>query len=111
MHSLIDKDVYFGPNAQWRKLRDDGCITDITCFSENSMTLDRSFVFAAEKTKISHKFCFAVVTGACHYSKNTKNRQQVEDRTNDAYQCDVRVRTAREILGRLCPDDRIDVPL
>mmetsp|Transcript_25353 Transcript_25353/g.25690 ORF Transcript_25353/g.25690 Transcript_25353/m.25690 type:complete len:433 (-) Transcript_25353:220-1518(-) len=65
MHSITDKDVYFGPYAQWRKLRDDRCISDIVCFEEEEKRLEKSFFFAKKDEVMSHKFCFAVVTGFC----------------------------------------------
>ena len=65
MNSLRDKDVYFGPKAQWRALVDKGCIENISCFQEQESTLANNFVFAKNNSKISHQFCFAVNTGKC----------------------------------------------
>lgn len=67
MGSLEDKEVYFGQNAQWTKLRANGCIRDITCFSEEETEVDKKFVFSRgmRDNKMCHKFCIAVVTGKC----------------------------------------------
>merc|ERR1712176_662757 len=74
MKSLSDHAVYFGPKAQWRKLRDDGCITDISCFQDKAKNLDKKYIFSRPDTGvIRHKFCFAVNTGICHYSERHKN--------------------------------------
>ena len=68
MNSLKDRDVYFGPKAQWRKLRDGHCIEGIVCFEEESRKLEKSFIFSRNNESISHKFCFARTTGDCHYN-------------------------------------------
>lgn len=68
MRSLSDYHVYFGRKAQWRKLRSDKCISNITCFYDEDVNLDRKYVFALKGKKIRHKFCFAVNTGVCHNS-------------------------------------------
>ena len=65
MSSLSDPAVYFGPQAQWRRLRDEGCINDITCFTEGTSVLERDFLFAPKGREVSHSFCFAVTTGKC----------------------------------------------
>ena len=59
----------YGENAQWATLRDKGCIEKITCFDEESRTLDANLILARGKEQtISHKFCFAVNTGKCSSS-------------------------------------------
>jgi hypothetical protein len=65
MSGLLDKSVYFGPQAQWRRLRDKGCLQDITCWKEEQRELDRSFVFAKAGTKMQHHFCVAINSGKC----------------------------------------------
>lgn len=65
MNGLLDKDVYFGPKAQWRQLRQEGCISDTTCWKEEHRKLEKSFVFAKEGTEMEHKFCIALNTGKC----------------------------------------------
>ena len=67
MDSLEDKEVYFGQNAQWTKLRANGCIRDITCFAEEETEVNKKFVFSRgmEGNKMRHKFCIAIVTGKC----------------------------------------------
>ena len=67
MNSLTDKAVYFGPNAQWRKLRLNGCIKDITCFEEGEIVLDKNYVFNKAGGTISHKHCIAISTGKCNH--------------------------------------------
>jgi len=105
MHSLSDKEVYFGPNAQWRKLRQDGCISDITCFKEDPRTLDRSFIFAQSDQVITHQFCFAMVTGMC--------TDTLKGKSDDA-RCEKKKTAVRDILnnlGRLYDIDRVEVPV
>ena len=67
MGSLEDEEVYFGPSAQWTKLRANGCIRDITCFAEEETEVDKKFVFSRRirGNKMRHKFCMAIVTGKC----------------------------------------------
>ena len=65
MGSLVDEEVYFGPKAQWTKLRTQECISNITCFDEEEMELNRTFIFSRQGNKIYHKFCMAIVTGRC----------------------------------------------
>lgn len=67
MGSLVDKEVYFGPKAQWRKLRADNCVRNITCFEEEEASLDREFVFSRrmKDSTIKHKFCMGIVSGIC----------------------------------------------
>ena len=68
MDSVGDKSVYFGPKAQWRTLRDRGCIDPktIRCFTEEPHVLESKYVFAKKDTKMRHEFCVAVVTGKCY---------------------------------------------
>merc|ERR1712129_181914 len=75
MDSLTDRAVYFGRNAQWRKLRDKQCISDITCFKEEPRPLDRTYIFSRGKSAglFSHKFCFAYDTGLCSYHRETQS--------------------------------------
>lgn len=65
MGSLVDEEVYFGPKAQWTKLRAQECISNITCFDEEEMELNRTFIFSRQGNKIYHKFCMAIVTERC----------------------------------------------
>lgn len=78
MNSLEDSSVYFGKrpkwavkqhgaeDAQWATLRNQGCIENITCFEEESRTLDSNLRLARGKEQtISHKFCIAINTGKC----------------------------------------------
>ncbi len=100
MHSISDRDVYFGPKAQWRKLRRDGCISDISCFNEETKTLDKSFVFATKNAEIFHEFCFAIVTGMCHFWKNN----------SVDHKCTEKISNARALLKNVCQDYSIPVP-
>ncbi len=102
MHSLLDSSVYFGPKAQWRHLRDNGCVSDIFCFTEDSKILGSDFVFATKNSTISHKFCFGLVTGLCHYQG--KNGGKNSD-------CQERIANARNVLKEICLDHRVEVPL
>lgn len=55
MSSIHDSHVYFGPNAQWRRLRQAGCITDITCFKEAKRSTKGKFIFAKKgMTAMTH---------------------------------------------------------
>jgi len=105
MSSLSDGDVYFGPNAQWRKLRADGCIGDISCFGEEERVLEKSFVFADENEVISHQFCFAQVTGKCTNIKlnsspleGQKGRPQVQNMT------------ANDLFRKICSQIKVEPP-
>jgi hypothetical protein len=101
METLNDEDVYFGPNAQWRKLRERNCIENIVCFEEESQVLDRSFVFAEKGKEFQHQFCFAVVTGTC------TRKVGISDEIGA---CEKRKSTMRDLLNSLCPNHRIPVP-
>ena len=95
MHSLSDAHVYFGPNAQWRQLRDAGCIADIRCYREEQMRTKKTYIFAVAGQTIQHEFCFARVTGAC----NRLGSDQGGD-------CKVGVRVLRDV----CPEIMIEPP-
>ena len=60
MNSLEDKAVYFGKNAQWATLLENGCIKNIVCFGEEETLLDGKFCFATNTGKCSSKkyFCY-----------------------------------------------------
>lgn len=79
MNSLEDKAVYFGPNAQWRKLRDRGCITQPVCFQEAPLQLDRTLVFGKQGQWFTSGFCVAMVTGKCsrHQSLSAPCRSEI----------------------------------
>ena len=83
MNSLEDKAVYFGKNAQWATLLENGCIKNIVCFGEEETLLDSKLYLAGGKEqKVSHKFCFATNTGKCSIKKGTpfiRNQWQKED--------------------------------
>jgi hypothetical protein len=70
MDDLTDQAVYFGPKAQWRKLRERDCITDPVCFQEDALeALHHDYVFARKGSNITGKFCIAVTTGKCYKPK------------------------------------------
>lgn len=100
MHSLEDEAVYFGPKAQWRELRRNGCIENIVCFEEEPRALNRSFIFAQEGKVIKHQFCFAMVTGACSRADD-ENEEEICNRRKDA---------VKTVLHNLCPRQRVAVP-
>jgi hypothetical protein len=51
-------------------LRNKECIENITCFTEEKVTLNSALRLAKGKEQaISHKFCFAVNSGKCSSSK------------------------------------------
>mmetsp|Transcript_27038 Transcript_27038/g.41413 ORF Transcript_27038/g.41413 Transcript_27038/m.41413 type:complete len:276 (-) Transcript_27038:249-1076(-) len=117
MHSLSDTAVYFGPNAQWRKLREDRCIADITCFRENPLELDpdHSYIFAKNMKIIAHEFCFARVTGVCHYSRDGGRagggRRRHGDATDLLDDDECADHSTSDLLSNLCPEDTIEPPL
>ena len=76
MLNLNEDSVYFGKNAQWRRLRDDGCIENIRCWKEDPTQLKSSFVFAQAGTLMAHEFCVATSTGKC-YSKQSHNDDRI----------------------------------
>ena len=51
--------MYFGPHAQWRRLRREGLISDVQCYTESAKALERNYVFNKKGAVINHKFCFA----------------------------------------------------
>jgi hypothetical protein len=65
MPTLNEESVYFGKRAQWRKLRNQGCIANIRCWKEEPLELTDSFVFAGKGTIMEHAFCVATSTGNC----------------------------------------------
>lgn len=70
MNSLSDRQVYFGKNAQWRKLRERNCISNIVCYREDgTVGLKRDFVFQKKGSRVEGEFCIAVTTGRCQRGK------------------------------------------
>lgn len=73
--SLEDRSVYFGNNAQWATLRKQHCISNIVCFEDEEIELDKNLHLARGKQqRIAHKFCFAVNTGNCTKKKRPAAR-------------------------------------
>ena len=96
MNSVHDDSVYFGENAQWRHLRQEGCLSGIQCWKEKSSTLERNFVFAKKGSILEHEFCIAVNTGVCSSTRGDSVGQVTHD-----YE-----------FGRLCTNSsRVPVPL
>ena len=73
MKSLLDKSVYFGENAQWRHLRQEGCVTRTTCWKEKRKKLEKSYVFAKQGSQMEHAFCVAINTGQCSSQENASD--------------------------------------
>ena len=103
MNSLSDRDVYFGSDAQWRKLRAGGCIRDILCFGEGETVLERSFVFASENELILHKFCFAQVTGKC--TNLELNSPPLEGQKGTPQ---VSIAMTNDFLRNMCPQIKVE---
>lgn len=77
MNSLNDRQVYFGRNAQWRKLRERNCITNIVCFKEDGVVdLKRDFIFAKQGSIQTGMFCVALTTGRCQRGKTNSEMSQ-----------------------------------
>ena len=113
MNDLNDRAVYFGKNAQWRKLRDRGCITDIVCFSEDQLdTLDRDFHFAKKGSKYSGKFCISMTTGKCRRQQK-HNKQGDDDETDnndDKCTTDIHKIVSNLKLNQICPKHQVKIP-
>jgi hypothetical protein len=105
MNELTDRSVYFGPQAQWRNLRDRGCITDIVCFQEDDnqlKTLSQDFVFAKRGSNYTGAFCMAMTTGKCQ--------------NDDQHQTNLCNTGMHHILSKIrlnhfCPKFQVPVPL
>jgi hypothetical protein len=75
MDSLEDSSVYFGKDAQWSTLQKNDCIANTICFGEEERILSADlFLAKGQEQTISHKFCFAVSTGACGIDKKKDKR-------------------------------------
>ena len=79
MKSLEDRSVYFGKTAQWGTLHKQSCIDKIACFQDEEVMIDQILNLVRKgleqeirEHKITHKFCFAVNTGACGGKRNTQ---------------------------------------
>jgi len=106
MNSLNDRQVYFGPNAQWRRLRERNCISNITCFQEDGeLSLLRDFIFAKEGSSQTGKFCVAVTTGRCQRDK-LDSEIMSEKCTTDIDQLLIQLD-----LNKVCTQYQIETPL
>jgi hypothetical protein len=107
MNDLKDRSVYFGPRAQWRDLRDRGCITDIVCFQEDQLdSLERDFVFARKGSTYTGKFCIAMTTGKC---QNNSNHKTGRDKENECTTAIYKIVSALS-LNKICPQHQVKVP-
>jgi len=110
MNSIMEG-VYFGPFGQWRKLREEGCISDISCFKEDKNTIvNRNFVFAKNGTDVGNQvFCIALVTGSCFGGKITMPRDKntsIKTLPHTELKCPL----PRNIISNNCEHTRIKVP-
>ena len=108
MNSVNDRAVYFGPNAQWRKLRKRNCISNIVCFQEDdthTLALKRDFIFAKQGSKRTGKFCVAVTTGRC--------RRDKPDSIAMSEKCtaDLKQLLSQLNLNKMCPQYQIETPV
>ena len=103
MSTLTEPAVYFGPKAQWRQLRERGCITKPVCFQEDDLDLERDFVFAKRGTSYRSKFCIAMTTGRCQKGGVT---------LPEPSGCDSSIYRAVSKLGlnQLCPKYQVEAP-
>jgi hypothetical protein len=102
MGDLRDRTVYFGPRAQWRQLRERGCITDPVCFEEDVLKVQRDFVFAKQGSAHTSQFCIAMTTGKCGRDGGSSSKASC---TTDIYQVVSELR-----LDKLCPHYQVDAP-
>lgn len=106
MGSLKDPAVYFGPNAQWRQLRQRGCITQPVCWQEEALQLDRNFVFAGQGSTHAHQFCMAMTTGKCRSKNSSRNDQEeASSCSTDLYEV-----VSKLALEQYCPQFQIAAP-
>lgn len=110
MDSLTDNVVYFGPKGQWTRLRERGCIRDITCFREEKRKLDRTFVFSKNGAVIDHRFCFAITTGKCQKQKGAK-KANANKREHESCGDPLAEFTKQHLrLGQLCKSFQVPIP-
>jgi len=105
MDSSEDNAVHFGPNGQWMRLREKGCMCDIACFQEEERQLDRSFIFNSNGATARHKFCFAVTAGKCQtFGTQTGLPEMACERGLASF-------TRQELrLGALCERWQVHIP-
>jgi hypothetical protein len=105
MDSLNDRQVYFGPRAQWRKLRERNCISNIVCFREDgALDLKRDFIFAKQGSARTGEFCVAVTTGRCQ--KGTSSSATISEKC--AF--DVKQLLIQLDLDKTCSQHQIETP-
>jgi hypothetical protein len=107
MDELSDRQVYFGPNAQWRKLRDRQCITDIVCFHEDKQDIQRDMVFAKKGSTHIGRFCIAMTTGKCQKSTNGSNKYVNQGNCTT----DIHSVVSSLKLQNICRQDQLLAPL
>ena len=105
MISLKDRQVYFGKNAQWRKLRERNCISNIVCFREDgTVDLKRDFVFAKKGSAPTGEFCVAVTTGRCQ-------RGRADSEISPKCLAEVEQLLKHLDLNDTCPMHQIEMPI
>jgi hypothetical protein len=88
MDSLEDSSVYFGKDAQWTTLQKNDCIANTVCFGEEERILSADlFLAKGREQTISHKFCFAVSTGACGIDKKKGKRINLPNKLDKSDFC------------------------
>ena len=88
MDSLEDSSVYFGKDAQWSTLQKNDCIANTICFGEEERILSADLFLAKKREQtISHKFCFAVSTGACGIDKKKDKRINLPNKLDKSDFC------------------------
>ena len=106
MNSLKDRQVYFGKNAQWRKLKERNCISNIVCFREDgTVGLKRDFVFAKKGSTPTGEFCIAVTTGRCQSGE--------KDSETTSKECVAKIDQLLTYLNlkHTCPMHQIEMPV
>ena len=109
MNSLNDRQVYFGPNAQWRKLRQRDCISNIICFQEDDiLDLQRDFIFAKRGSTQTGKFCIAITTGKCQ-----KDKVDILNDYDTIERCTAEINqlVTQLDLNETCPQHQIEAPV
>ena len=107
--SLQDRKLYFGtPTAQWSRLRQDGCVKDITCFTEDPSPL----TLKNRVLTVSYTFCVGVTTGKCQTAFQSATSSHVGNKKLQQAQCDSKMAhiTRRIALAHVCPFHKASLP-
>jgi len=104
MDSLTGNTVYFCPQCQWTRLRQESCIENIICYQEDiGLELKRDYVFNKQGMVDPHSFCFADSTGLCMKDKK-------DEESNFKKEGNFSLVAISSALTGLCNDGRIAVP-